>query len=360
MCSKEMHNPQEDGNLGNKEERMEYRAIRVEQDPLDYFLQGSDEGPYLRVADIVLRENKDPKEVFSHMIRVATGSKWSHSALLYLLSDPYKGFDNTFLIEAMTKGIHIASWRNEVVPFEKFTVGIKRLNLDWYRETPREIARHDSDDPEDLPGISYLRHVRGIAIDQINGLYDHKTVYELASLYAERVARRYLGAIPQVADAAAAVANLFKKWDEADSSATSILRFICSGLVQYSFFEALRRRIMNDLAIPEHRQAAMSNLENMQRIIFREDPRGIIPAYIQKIKSGELSIREPAPEDVLDLLRTATPADFNNSPNLQWHYIILKGVIWQIEQVDEGYQPQTQEERDVLDMLSPEHRSNKH
>ena len=84
---------------------MTYRAVHIEQDPLNYFLQEhTDDDPFLRVADVVLRENKNPKELFAHMIRVATGSKWSHSALVSLLSDPYKGFNNTFLMEAMTKG----------------------------------------------------------------------------------------------------------------------------------------------------------------------------------------------------------------------------------------------------------------
>jgi len=88
---------------------MPYRAIKVAEDPLQYFLQPNDAGPYLRVSDVVLRENKDPKEVFAHMIRIATGSKWSHSALLYLTSDPDKRYNNIFLVEAKTKGIHIAS-----------------------------------------------------------------------------------------------------------------------------------------------------------------------------------------------------------------------------------------------------------
>jgi hypothetical protein len=168
---------------------MAFRATCVGGDPLTYFLQQGDEGPHLRVSDVVVRYNHDPREVFSHMIRIATNSQWSHSALLYLLNDPPKGFDNTFLIEAMPKGVRVASWHNEVIPFEKFTVGIKRPRLDWYVESPYEISRHDPADPEDTHGIAYLRHVRGMALDQINGLYDHKTVYELSALYIERVAK---------------------------------------------------------------------------------------------------------------------------------------------------------------------------
>ncbi|GCE06816.1 hypothetical protein KDAU_41450 [Dictyobacter aurantiacus] len=336
---------------------MKYRASRIDQNPLDYFLQSASEGPFLQVADVVLRENKDPKEVFAHLIRIATDSKWSHSAILYLISDPYQGFNNTFLVEAKTKGIHLASWRNEVIPFDEFTVGIKRPVLDWYVENPYEQSRHNPCDPEDTHGIGYLRHVRGIAIDQINGLYDHTTVYELAALYAARAARRHLNAVPQVAEAATAVANLFKKWDEKSDSAESVLRFICSGLVQYSFFEALRRRIINDLAIPEHREAGLSNLSNLHRVIYRDDPMGLVPRYIEQVQSGELDIRDKVPEDLLDLLKTATPADFNNSPNLKWHYVILKGVIWHIEEANADYAPTSSDESEVLGMLQTEHRS---
>ena len=336
---------------------MSYRAIRIDQDPLSYFLQPGDQEPHVRVADVVLRENKSPKEVFAHMIRIATGSKWSHSAIFYLVSNPKKGFDNTFLVEALTKGVHIASWRNEVIPFEQFTVGIKRPCLDWYVETPYEAARHDPCNPRDVPGVAYLHHVRGIAMDQINGLYDHKAVLELSALYAERVAKRHLGMVPQVAEAADAVANIFKKWDEKSSSAQLIRRFICSGLVQYSFFEALRIRIKNDIDIPEHRGAALSNLSNMHRVIFRDDPQELIPNYIRQVQAGKLDIHDPAPDDVLDLLKTATPADFNNSPNLEWRYVILKGVVWRIDKAPEDYQPQSEDEASVLELLGPEHPS---
>ena len=335
---------------------MAYRATCVSKDPLTYFLQMSDEGPYLRVSDVVLRYNDDPRELFSHLIRIATASKWSHSALLYLLSDPPKGFDNTFLVEAMTKGIRIASWRNEVIPFEKFTVGIKRPLLDWYIESPYEISKHDHHDPEDAHGIAYLRHVRGIAVDQINGLYDKKTVGEMTALYLERAAKRRLPSIPQVAEAAETIANIFKKWDESESRATNVLRFICSGLVQYSFFAALRVRIINDLRIPEHRDAAMSNLSNMDRVIFRDDPEGVVPNYIQQLQSGKLDIADPIPDDVLDLLKTATPADFNNSTKLEWRFIIREGVVWQIDQAPDNYKPQSEDEAAALEMLSEEQR----
>lgn len=334
---------------------MAYRAIFVSNDPLNYFLQTSDEGPHLRVSDVVVRANLDPGQIFSRFIRIATNSQWSHSSLLYLINDPPNGFDNTFLVEAMTTGVRVASWRNEVLPYNTFTVGIKRLRLDWYVETPRETGKHDATDPEDVVGIDYLRHIRGMAIDQVNNLYDHNVVWELTSLYVERIAREHLAHIPLIAEAAAGAANIFKHWDEAASKADPMFRFICSGLVQYSFFEALRVRINNDLAIPAHRDAAMNNLSNLHRVIFRPDPQQIIPNYIQQVQSGKLKLSDPVPGDVLNLLQTSTPADFNDSPNLEWRYIIKEGMVWQIQPVSDNYIPASQDESNVLALMRPAH-----
>src|SRR5579859_848300 len=334
---------------------MTYRATLVSKDPLNYFLQTSDEGPRLRVSDVVVRVNLDPGQIFSRFIRMATNSQWSHSSLLYLINDPPNGFDNTFLVEAMTTGVRVASWRNEVVPFNTFTVGIKRPRLDWYVESPGEMNRHDPTDPEDVVCIAYLRHIRGMAIDQINNLYDHNVVWELTSLYIERIAREHLSAIPLIAEAAAGAANMFKHWEEDSSKADPMFRFICSGLVQYSFFEALRVRTNNDLAIPAHRDAALSNLSNLSRVIFRDDPHQVIPDYIQQVQSGKLKLSDPVPGDVTNLLHTSTPADFNDSPNLEWRYIIKEGVVWEIAPAPDTYAPASQDESSVLALMHPAH-----
>ena len=327
---------------------MAYRAIHLSNDPIAYFLQQNDEGPHLRVSDIVLRANLNPNEIFSRLIRFATNSTWSHSALLYLLNDPPQGFDNTFLVEAMTTGVRVASWRDEVIPPEQFTVGIRRLNVDWYAETARDTAKRSTYDPEDVKGIGYLRHIRGLALDQINQLYNQNTVDELTALYIERVTKRYN--IPVISKLAGDVANYFKQKD------VSVYRFICSGLVQYSFFAALRLRIINDLAVPAYHDSAMSNLSNLHRVIYHPDPDGIIANYVQQAQTGKLDIAAPVPDAVLDLLKTTTPADINNSTNLDWRYIIRNGWVWQIDdQAPDGYKPQSQDETDVLALMNPQH-----
>jgi hypothetical protein len=69
---------------------------------------------------------------------------------------------------------------------------------------------------------------------------------------------------------------------------------------------------------------------------------------------GKRAISDPVPDEVLDLLKTAVPVDFSKSPNLEWHYIIRKGVVWRIEEAPTGYTAQNEQEKEVLAMLSAE------
>ncbi len=333
---------------------MPYRATKVSQDPLAYFMQTGEDGPHLRIADIVLRVNHSKKEVFAHLIRLATQSEWTHSAIVYLVNDPPKGLQNTFLLEARPEGVIMTSWRNEVQPYDEFTVGIKRPKLDWYQENPTEQTEHNPRDPEDTHAIAYLRHARGIAMDQMHGLYDNKVVWELSSLYVERLARHHLGAVPQVAEAADKLASFLKRWDARSESQAHVMRFICSGLVQYSFFAALRFRLLQTLKTPEDRESALANLRNMQRTLYREDPDKVMETYIQDILAGKRDLADPVPGDLQDLLNTALPADFHNSPELEWRYIVLNGNVWQIDSAPVGYTAQTPDEQAVLKMISPE------
>src|SRR5579863_279666 len=120
---------------------MALRATRVSQDPINFFAQQSDEGPHFQVSDLVLRATLSLgiAQIFTSLIRLATNCQFSHSALLYLVSDPPQGFDNTFLVESTTPaGVRVASMQNEIQPYDKYSIGIKRLPLDWYVEMPQD------------------------------------------------------------------------------------------------------------------------------------------------------------------------------------------------------------------------------
>ena len=100
----------------------------------------------------------------------------------------------------------------------------------------------------------------------------------------------------------------------------------------------------------------MSNLSNLHRVIYRDDPEGVIQTYVQQLQSGKLKLSDPIPDDVLDLLKTAIPADFNNSPDLAWRYVVKEGMVWQLDEVPDGYTPASKDEADVLQLIQPEHR----
>lgn len=337
---------------------MPLRAKRVSDNPKTYFEQKSDEGPFLRVADIMLRYRHSYTHPFTDLIRLGTRSRWSHSSLIYLEPKPDQETSAICLVDVTTrKGAFVESWTEEMVaPPNKFSDGIKGLRLDWYVEAADEQAKHTSDDPERVHGIDYLRKVRDVALSQLHTVYDHKTVWELTALYIEQAAHRHLKAIPQIADLAATAEGLLEKWDEADSSDQPELNFICSGLVQYSFFEALRQSILRNLSILENRPAALSNLRNMQSVMFRDDPDQVISHYIQSVQANEHILADPIPESVMNLLRTATPADFNNSPKLAWRYIIHKGSVWYMYEAPEGgeHEPGSKDEAEVLKLTEPD------
>jgi len=328
---------------------MTFRAALVAQDALQYFLRPDQENIFLRVSDVLVRVNLGP-EIFSRFIRLSTNSQWSHAALLYLMNDPREGFDNMFVLEAMNgAGVRVVSWKGEVTPYDKFAVGIRRLQLDWYKESAYEAASHDPKDPENIDGIWYLRRVRGMALDQINAMFDEGTIGELTALYVERLAGQYK--LPFLFKIAAWFVQLIRGRGQADPTP----RFICSGLVQYSFFAALRQNIIDCFASdqPGDHDIALSNLDNMHHVIFRADPDGIIANYVQQVKSGELKPDTPVPGNVEDFLRTTTPADFSRSPNLQWRYVIRAGKVWEIlNDALADYKPQSPDEAAVLALLS--------
>ncbi len=169
-----------------------HRATFIGQHPADYFVKRDEDGSSrLRVADVVLRANHNPKHIVAHLIRFATNSAWSRCALVFLLSNQKRAYDSTFLIEAMTAIARVVDWRKTIVPYKQFTVAIKRLPMDWYAETHYEQTYHNLRDPEGTHGIDYLRSVRGRALDQVNDLYDRNVIFELSALFLQRVAKRH-------------------------------------------------------------------------------------------------------------------------------------------------------------------------
>ena len=73
------------------------------------FLEGADQ--YLKRGDIVLSRSPN---FTSWLIRSATGSAFSHAALVFLVPQPELGLRNTFLLESLGAGVGLANLRDYV------------------------------------------------------------------------------------------------------------------------------------------------------------------------------------------------------------------------------------------------------
>ncbi len=236
----------------------------------------------LKHADIVLCRGK--KSLFSRLIRWATKSNFSHAAIVFVIPDKDKGFENTFLIESVTSGVDITDLRHYAVDkWREYDVAIKRLEAPWF-----------SDDPgsEDI-----RRLVRGSMLDFIKAEYDFLTVWRLALKVAQRllfgVRVRLFGLEPTLRSTYAR-----KKLAPG--------YFICSGFVQYAFYDAVRRLVTKGRLTPAH----------LREVIFHP-PTSARP-------------------DTAKLLST-TPEELAQAEQLSWKYVIIDRYVYEVTDKAEAY-----------------------
>jgi hypothetical protein len=167
--------------------------------PVKAFFDNADR--WLNRGDILL--SRSPLFV-SRMIRLASGSFFSHAALVFLLPQRRDHFDSTFVIESLFKGVGIANLETYVSgrnPIEE--VGILRLegegfNLDFFKRT-NGVLLNEVNKPYDFPRLSRL------ALSALFGLQQA----------VQRMQRR---------------PNVYRRWMPR--------QFICSGFIQYGLFQA--------------------------------------------------------------------------------------------------------------------------
>ncbi|MFO1034719.1 MAG: YiiX/YebB-like N1pC/P60 family cysteine hydrolase [Hyphomicrobiales bacterium] len=177
-------------------------------------------GQHLKVGDIVLSRSRT---LSSHLIRLATGSLFSHAALVFLVAQPEEGFNNTFLLESVSGGVGLANLRDYV--------GGRR---------PREdivILRLEGEGLDD----TYFRKVRGLMLDRINSGYDFNRALRmgLKFLFGSRLAWFSLsrGKSKSMRAAVARTKTRTHTWVPPE--------FICSGFIQYGLVQAAGRLGLN-------------------------------------------------------------------------------------------------------------------
>ena len=227
---------------------------------------------YLKHGDIVL--SRSPTFT-SWLIRRATGSTYSHAALVFFVPQPEAALNSTFLLESIGAGVGLANLQDYISGrHPKSEIAVLRL----------ADASYD---------VEYFKAVRGLMLDHVKSGYDFGIVWRLglSAIFGLRLSwsRLRLGKSASMQDAMARTKARVNKWVPP--------QFICSGFIQYGFLKA----------------AVLAGLP-VTPVIFRD---GLDE------KSG-------------NALLAVTPEDLAMSKKLQWLFVGRRGRVHRVANYQEA------------------------
>jgi len=256
---------------------------------VDDFLAGN----YLQRADVVLtRREWDPT---SYLIRWATKSPFSHSAMVFTGPAHEQGYASTFVIEAASGGVDLANFR-DYVEDDNTVVAIKRLRQDWF--DPSKQAR-----------------VRGLMLENIKAEYNYWAI--------ARIARDIWFGIQKSIEGQEQTVEAFREreWKPPNS-------FICSGLVQVGFVEAISEYIVQRQLPPWALNAVVFDQIAASRLpppdAWADAPPELIDDVVPSFRA-----------QLATELEAVTPEDIATSDKLEWLYFIRAGKVHKVSSYDE-------------------------
>jgi hypothetical protein len=265
------------------------KAAEVWPMPVETFLAGT----YLERADVVL--TRRDWDLSSWMIRWATGSPFSHAAMVFTGPQFESGYSTTFVIEAGTGGVDLTNLRDYIADKSAF-LAIKRFRREWFDE-PKQAR------------------VRGLLLDKIKASYNYWAIgHILRNLWfgVERSVRGDKDTIQSYRD---------REWDAPNE-------FICSGLVQVGFVEAVLEYIKAD-ELPAY---------SLNEVVFEPLAATRLPDkgdwdYLdpETKKSTAVLFRKQN----FDTLQSVTPETLAASEKLEWLYFIKEGMVYKVASYDE-------------------------
>lgn len=256
---------------------------------VDEFLAGE----FLERSDVVLtRRDYDPA---SFLIRWATNSPFSHAALIFTSPNQEPGISSTFVIEAGTAGVDLTNLRDYVYDKSSF-VAIKRLRKPWF-DTEKQSR------------------VRGLLLDNIKSEYNYWAI-------ARYVRTLWFGIKRSVQGKKDAVLAFQKsEWQRPNE-------FICSGLVQFGFVEAVVEYVRSRKLPPWTVADVMFTKEGEAGLIPREVWETMTPDEVdQMLEDHTAAIRE----SLASQLEAITPHDLAISDKLEWQYFIKDGLVYKVD-----------------------------
>lgn len=257
--------------------------------PVDEFLAGE----YLERADVVL--TRRDWDLSSYLIRLATKSPFSHAAMVFTGPRFESGFTNTFVIEAGTSGVDLTNIRDYINDKSSF-LAIKRLRRPWFDEMKQ--AR-----------------VRGVLLDKIKGSYNYWAIGRIFRNLWFGVQRQVRGKEKTI--------EAYRKndWQPPND-------YICSGLVQLGFVEA----------IIEYIKAGQLPASALKDVVFHETAASRLPdapdwSYLDSETQKQTA--ELFEEQNLVELEAVTPKDLAVSDKLEWLYLIRNGMVHKVGSYDD-------------------------
>jgi hypothetical protein len=250
---------------------------------IDTFLQGH----YLDRADVVLTRRTG--DITASVIRWATGSPFSHAALVFTGPQFDSGISGTFVIESGTGGVDLTQFTDYTSNKSTF-IAIKRLRKDWFT-APRQSR------------------VRGVLLDKIKASYDFWTI--------ARIARNIWFGVQSKIRTKEKTVEAYRKreWNPPNE-------YICSGLVQIGFVE---------MAVEAIKRGEMSP-EVLREVVFHTGAESRLPPpgtwkYLgEDAKDTAINFR-----DVLsDELFSVTPEDLAQTDKLDWQYFIKDDLVYKV------------------------------
>jgi len=258
--------------------------------PVEDFLAGN----YLRPADVVL--TRRDWNVTSWVIRANTGSSFSHAALVFTTPRSDPGIDETFVIEASPGGVDLTDLRDYLTDKSTF-VAIKRINKEWF-DTPKQSR------------------VRGLLLNQIKASYSYGAVGQLARSLWFGFGQSLWGNDETVQN--------FKdrEWKLPNE-------YICSGLVQLGYFQAILEYLKTG-AVPPSALGDVVFLKDAARVLpqTEKDWSYVTPEQAASMASVFFNQQQGGFNAVL-------PEDLAVNERLKWMYFYKDGQVYKVSSYDE-------------------------
>ena len=258
--------------------------------PVETFLAGS----YLERADVVL--TRRDWNLTSWLIRWSTSSPFSHAAMVFTGPQFETGITNTFVIEAGSSGVDLTDLRDYIADKSTY-LAVKRVKKTWF-------------DP------SKQSRVRGVLLDKIKASYSYWAVGSIAR-------NLWFGFERGVRGEKEAIENFQERaWDPPNE-------FICSGLVQLGFFEAIMEYIKTDQLPGSALNQVVFHKEALSRLPETDEDWGYLSPEEAKAVAVSFYNQQNA------TINSVTPEDLASSDKLEWLYFIKNGMVYKVSTYDD-------------------------